>query len=238
MRRVALTPHAPPSKRCFGMLKRPPVREVPGLQSVVAPRPASELIPFDARPRRRFGRASLEPVRINSAVAVAATGLAPRRPVPPEEERRLNRSRALPRDVELRSARSRRRRGSFATGKAKLTLEGDTLSVKLKARGLSPNLPHAAHIHGKEPSGDPQLPRRRSLRRRVSDSLIETADGLADYGPILVPPTTSGDTSPASGLALDRMPIAQDNGNPPSGATSRCRARSLTIWTKRRRACC
>ncbi len=36
-------------------------------------------------------------------------------------------------------------------------------------------------------------------------------DGLPDYGPIQVSFTTSGDTSPASGLALDRMPVAGDN---------------------------
>lgn len=102
--------------------------------------------------------------------------------------------------------------GSVATARAKLTLHGNTLSVKLKARGLSPDLPHAAHIHGKD---HPEVATCPGADRRVggvSDSLIETADGLADYGPILVSFTTSGDTSPASGLALARMPIAQDNG--------------------------
>lgn len=102
--------------------------------------------------------------------------------------------------------------GSIAGGRAKLTLEGDTLSVKLKGRGLSPNLPHAAHIHGKD---HPEVATCPGADRRVggvSDALIETVDGLADYGPILVSFTTSGDTSPASGLALDRMPMASDNG--------------------------
>lgn len=102
--------------------------------------------------------------------------------------------------------------GSTATGRAKLTLHGDTLSVKLKGRGLSPNLPHAAHIHGKD---HPEVATCPGADRRVggvSDALIETVDGLADYGPILVSFTTSGDTSPASGLALDRMPVARDNG--------------------------
>lgn len=102
--------------------------------------------------------------------------------------------------------------GSFATAKAKLTLRGDTLSVKLKARGLSPDLPHAAHIHGKDHPEVASCPGADRRAGGVSDSLIETVDGLADYGPILVSFTTSGDTSPASGLALDRMPVARDNG--------------------------
>ncbi len=63
----------------------------------------------------------------------------------------------------------------------------------------------------------------------VDDGLIETAEGLADYGAILVSFTTSGDTSPASGLALDRMPVAKQNGllkykrtvNVPTGIASR-----------------
>lgn len=102
--------------------------------------------------------------------------------------------------------------GSNAGGRAMLAVRGDTVSVLLKARGLSPNLPHAAHIHGKD---HPEIARCPGAERRVggvSDSLIETVDGLGDYGPILVSFTTSGDTTPASGLALARMPMAQDNG--------------------------
>lgn len=102
--------------------------------------------------------------------------------------------------------------GSNASGRAKLTLRGSSLDVLLKGRGLSPHLPHAAHIHGKD---HPEIASCPGADRRVggvSDSLIETVDGLADYGPILSSFTTSGDTSPASGLALGRMPVARDNG--------------------------
>ncbi len=102
--------------------------------------------------------------------------------------------------------------GSNASGRAKLRLRGSSLDVLLKGRGLSPNLPHAAHIHGKN---HPEIASCPGPNRRVggvSDSLIETVDGIADYGPILVSFTTSGDTSPDSGLALARMPVAQDNG--------------------------
>ena len=102
--------------------------------------------------------------------------------------------------------------GSNASGRAELTLRGTSLDVLLKARGLSPNLPHAAHIHGKN---HPEIATCPGAERRVggvSDSLSETVDGLADYGPILVSFTTSGDTSPDSGLALGRMPVGKDNG--------------------------
>ena len=42
----------------------------------------------------------------------------------------------------------------------------------------------------------------------VDDGLIETVEGLSDYGGIQVSLTHSGDTSPASGLALDRFATA------------------------------
>ncbi len=104
--------------------------------------------------------------------------------------------------------------GSNVSGKAKVWVtNGNTVKVRVKARGLSPNLPHAMHIHGKEAAGEiamcPGADRRDDL---VDDGLIETVEGLADYGGILVSFTTSGDTTPASGLALDRMPIAKQNG--------------------------
>ena len=102
--------------------------------------------------------------------------------------------------------------GSNASARAKLTLRGSSLDVLLKGRGLSPNLPHATHIHGKN---HPEIATCPGANRRVggvSNSLIETVDGLADYGDILVSFTTSGDTTPASGLALGRMPVAKSNG--------------------------
>jgi hypothetical protein len=103
--------------------------------------------------------------------------------------------------------------GSNVTGDAKLWVRNGTAKVRVKARGLTPNLPHAMHIHGKEAAGEiamcPGADRRDDL---VNDGLIETVEGLADYGGILVSFTTSGDTSPASGLALDRMPVAKENG--------------------------
>ena len=102
---------------------------------------------------------------------------------------------------------------SNASGTAKLVRKGRRVSVLVKAMGLSPRLPHAMHIHGKEAAGElamcPGANRRDDL---VDDGLIETAEGLDDYGPVLVSFTTRGDTSADSILALDRFPVARKNG--------------------------
>ena len=102
---------------------------------------------------------------------------------------------------------------SNASGTAKLVRKGRRVSVLVKAMGLSPKLPHAMHIHGKEAAGElamcPGADRRDDL---VADGLIETAEGLDDYGPVLVSFTTRGDTSADSVLALDRFPVGRKNG--------------------------
>ncbi|HZG48912.1 MAG TPA: hypothetical protein VEY90_05280 [Thermoleophilaceae bacterium] len=103
---------------------------------------------------------------------------------------------------------------SNASGSAKIVRKGDRLSVLVKAMGLSPGLPHAMHIHGKEAAAEiatcPGADRRDDL---VDDGLIETVEGIDDYGPVLVSFTTRGDTSAGSVLALDRFPVARENGS-------------------------
>lgn len=104
--------------------------------------------------------------------------------------------------------------GSNVTGTAKLMVrDGNLLRVNLKAAGLTPGLPHAMHIHGNEAAGElascPGADRRDDL---VDDGLIETVEGLEDYGPIQVSFTTTGDTSPDSGLALERFVTANSKG--------------------------
>ena len=102
---------------------------------------------------------------------------------------------------------------SNASGRAKLVRKGNRVSVLVQAMGLSPKLPHAMHIHGKEAAGEiarcPGSDRRDDI---VDDGLIETAEGLDDYGPVLTSFTTRGDTSSDSTLALDRFPVARRNG--------------------------
>ena len=48
---------------------------------------------------------------------------------------------------------------SNASGTAKLVRKGNRVSVPVKAMGLSPGLPHAMHIHGRErPVRSPGVP--------------------------------------------------------------------------------
>jgi hypothetical protein len=102
---------------------------------------------------------------------------------------------------------------SNASGSAQLVRKGRRVSVLVKAMGLSPRLPHAMHIHGKEAAAEiatcPGADRRNDL---VDDGLIETVEGIDDYGPVLTSFTTRGDTSADSVLALDRFPVARKNG--------------------------
>ncbi len=97
--------------------------------------------------------------------------------------------------------------GSDVNGASEFTLRGRRLTVDLTATGLDA-LPHAMHIHGKD-AGElafcPGTERRDDL---VDDGLIETVEGLPDYGGIQVSLTQNGDTSAASGLALDRFATA------------------------------
>ena len=100
--------------------------------------------------------------------------------------------------------------GSGASGVAKLVVQGDELKAKIRSRGLAADLPHAQHIHGFEQavSECPTL-----AADEDGDRLVNTVEGLPSYGPILVSFTTRGDTSPDSGLAVDRFPVASPDGN-------------------------
>lgn len=99
--------------------------------------------------------------------------------------------------------------GSDASGRAKITLKGDRVTVKLHAKGFSPGLAHAQHIHG---VGNNECPGPDRRDDRVDDGLIDTVEGLPDYGAVQVSLTTSGDTSADSTLALDRFPVADKHG--------------------------
>ena len=99
--------------------------------------------------------------------------------------------------------------GSHANGRAKVTVHGDRVRVEVGVHGLSPNLVHVQHIHG---VGQNECPGPDARDRRVHDGLIDTVEGLPEYGPIQVSLTTSGDTSPESGLAVERFPVADAHG--------------------------
>ena len=100
--------------------------------------------------------------------------------------------------------------GSNVTGRASLQVSGTRVHVNIHIRGLTPNLPHAMHIHGI--LGDPNACPPASADTS-GDGLISLEEGFPFYGPIDTSFTTSGDTSPASGLALERFPVADQHGN-------------------------
>jgi hypothetical protein len=105
---------------------------------------------------------------------------------------------------------------SGASGTANLALEGDQLTTDIASEGLAPGLPHAQHIHGLEQamSECPTL-----ANDQDGDGLVNTTEGEPFYGPIRTSFTTEGDTSPESGLAVDRFPVAYEDGTLTYGRT-------------------
>ena len=114
--------------------------------------------------------------------------------------------------------------GSDVNGHATLRLTGRTLDINLSATGLTPGEPHAMHIHGDTQAanecpgieadtntGDP-IDQSTTFTAGTPDGLISLGEGLPDYGPIDVSLTTSGDTSAASGLSLERFLAADSRG--------------------------
>ena len=99
--------------------------------------------------------------------------------------------------------------GSDVNGDVSFKLMGRRLTVDLTASGLTPNEPHAMHIHGvvgqenECPEADADTD---------GDGLVSLEEGAGDYGPILVSFTETGDTSPSSGLSLERFPVAAADG--------------------------
>ena len=97
---------------------------------------------------------------------------------------------------------------SGAEGIAFLHKDGRKLDTKIFSTDLAPKLPHAQHIHGFKQAVS-ECP---TLAASGRDNLITTAEGQPSYGPIQVSLTTRGDTSPASGLAVNRFPVANSVG--------------------------
>ena len=95
--------------------------------------------------------------------------------------------------------------GVQASGTAMVQVNGTRIDVTMAASGLLADNPHAAHIHfGAEArhecpaAGDDA----------DGDGTINTTDGGPAYGDIVVSLTKTGDTSPDSGLAVDRFDTA------------------------------
>lgn len=99
---------------------------------------------------------------------------------------------------------------SSAAGTASLDVTGTQVHVVLHLHGLSPGVPHAMHIHGILAAENECPPKTADTN---GDGLISLEEGAPFYGPIDVSFTSSGDTSAASGLALERFVKADANGN-------------------------
>ncbi len=100
---------------------------------------------------------------------------------------------------------------SGASGTATVTAnDNGSLSVDITGSGYVPNSPHAQHIHG-DASGDFTCPT--AADDKDGDGVLTVEEGLPKYGGVFVSLTTKGDTSADSGLAVDRMPVADADGN-------------------------
>ena len=95
---------------------------------------------------------------------------------------------------------------SGAAGHAKVRTHYKDLWIDVDARGLAKGLPHAQHIHfGAQARHEcPTV----SRDDDNGDFRLNTTEGAPAYGPIRVSLTKTGDTSPASALAVDRFPTA------------------------------
>jgi len=99
--------------------------------------------------------------------------------------------------------------GSGSSGNAHVQVNGDQVTVNIRTRGASPNLPHAQHLHiGGDRNECPTL----GGSDTDNDGFISSVEGLPSYGPVQVSLTTSGDVSASSGLAVTRFPVADAHG--------------------------
>ncbi|MEV6962431.1 hypothetical protein AB0M97_25225 [Streptomyces sp. NPDC051207] len=90
------------------------------------------------------------------------------------------------------------------SGTAMVHLEGNKAHVTVKHSGLLAGAPHAQHFHiGAKGVCPPET----VAKKRNGNVFLNTTDGAPFYGGIGTSLTTTGDTSPASGLAVDRFPV-------------------------------
>ncbi len=88
-------------------------------------------------------------------------------------------------------------------GVASAVRHGDTVDVSITVTGLLRDAPHAMHFHI---DGQGKCPTGRNAGEHNGRRAISTVDGVPAYGTVGTSLTTSGDTSPASALAVDRFP--------------------------------
>ncbi len=96
--------------------------------------------------------------------------------------------------------------GVDGSGTAMVKVDGTTLTVTMAAMGLLADQPHAAHIHyGSDARNEcPTL-----ADDSDDNGHLNTSEGVPAYGAVVVSLTKTGDTSPESGLAVDRFDTAK-----------------------------
>ena len=101
---------------------------------------------------------------------------------------------------------------SGASGTATATVKNQKIeNLAIEASGLTPDAAHAIHIHyGDDAKNECPTMAAASTVRSPTDQTprLTTSDGVPFYGPIVVSLTTTGDTTPASALDLDRFPVS------------------------------
>jgi hypothetical protein len=103
--------------------------------------------------------------------------------------------------------------GSGAAATATLTAHDDgSLHVSIEGSGFTPSMPHAQHIHGAAHGGKEFFCPTSSADKN-GDGQVATEEAVAQYGGVVVSLTTKGDVSAKSGLALERFPVADAEGN-------------------------
>jgi hypothetical protein len=94
---------------------------------------------------------------------------------------------------------------SGVTGTGMVTLDGNQVTVMIEASGLLAGSPHAQHFHIGALGTCPT-----DADDKDGDGFVSTTEGSEEYGAIGTSLTLEGDTSPDSGLAVDRFPTADD----------------------------
>ncbi|HEY3439032.1 MAG TPA: hypothetical protein VGK35_15200 [Actinotalea sp.] len=95
--------------------------------------------------------------------------------------------------------------GVNGSGTAMVSVRGTTITVTMAAKGLLANAPHAAHIHF---AAEARHECPAAADDTSGDGTLTTTEGGPAYGGIVVSLTKTGDTSPQSGLAVDRFDTA------------------------------
>lgn len=96
--------------------------------------------------------------------------------------------------------------GSGASGTATAVVRNQLIRhIEVHASGLTPDAPHAQHIH----YGEQALNECPTLALDANgDGRLNTVEGVPAYGPVAVSLNTTGDTTPASFLDVTRFPVS------------------------------